>query len=389
MKSLRIGYFITMAALFFAARLTARREFYLLLFMMAAVLLCALILNLWTILSFSFVQELSENSAVKGANPTLRVGIYNDKPFPFTMIRIRVEIPIPSEEAELRFNLSVRSRINFEIPLYCAYRGVYEVGMTTVEVGDVFGLLSITYDMRRLPYYRQRVLKVYPRLVSLRFLPSLQRDAKAPGSSAVRLSESGEAYSELREYRPGDSMKRIHWSASARKGELFAKRYELSEESAALVALDTRGGSYEGEELLRYADLACECAAAIAEYGARTGHPVELVVPDRPAPKAPERFRELYERLATMPFGKDGDLADKIDETAARIPNLRTVYVIASRQEEALDAVLRKLAGEGCAVKCLFVGARGEKAFDPSRLPGVRCASLVFGQEVAEVLAEL
>ena len=392
MKLFRVLFFAAMAAFFFTARLTGRREFFLLFFILLFVALYALILNVWTVLSFSYVQDLRDQTAVKGSSTRLSLGIYNDKPFPLTMMRVRVETAVPSEQTALRFNLSPRSRISFDIPLHCAYRGLYDVGMTTIEVNDVFGLFNIRYDMRRLPYYRQRVLKIFPRLIALPFLPAQSRDTKFSSGTQGRLADSGESYADLRQHRPGDPLKRVHWKASARKRELLIKSYDLPLETAALIAVDT-SAVYEGEEALRYADLACECAAAVAHHCLKAGYTVSVVDAD---PKHPpveggsqKAFARLYEGLAVLPFGKGGDFAAGLRESARLRPGLRAVYALTSRRDVALDSALAELARSGCAVKCILLDPTGEKLRqEASRVPGVTMRFITFGEDIARALEE-
>lgn len=390
MRTLRVCYFTAMAVLFFAARLTGRRELFLLLFMMAFVVLYSVALNMWTIFSFSFLQEISERKAVKGQTLRLKIGIYNGKPFPFTMMRIRVETALPSEKIALGFNLPPQSHIYYDLPLHCAYRGVHMAGMTTIEVNDIFGLIRINYDMRTLPYYRQRELLVLPRLTATPFLPARMRDAKLAGGGASRLSTSGDSYAGLRQYRPGDSPGRLHWPVSARTRELYVRHYERPSEASALVALDN-SPAFDGEDALRYADLACECAAAIANYGLHSGFAVQMICADanRPVIEIHDRheFAAFHEYLARLAFGQGGDIAGAIRAQVRADGAPRAVYALVARQNEGLCRALSELARAGSSVKCFFLSPDGTRAqYDASMLPGVSCRVVAFGGDIAAAL---
>ena len=50
--------------------------------------------------------------------------------------------------------------------------------------------------------------------------------------------ESGQ----IREYRPGDARRFIHWNQSARTGSLWIKEYETQEEPGAELLVDTSAG---------------------------------------------------------------------------------------------------------------------------------------------------
>lgn len=393
MRRLRIYYFTTMPVLFLAARLTGRRELFLLLFMMAFVVVYSVALGLWTFLSFSFLQEVSERTAVKSQTLRLKIGVYNGKPFPFNMMRIKVETALPSENIVLSFNLSPQSHIYYDLPLYCAYRGMHKVGMTTLEVNDIFGLIRINYDMRKLPYYRQRELIIFPRLTVLPFLTARMRDTKLTGGGAGGFANSGDSYAGLRQYRPGDSLGRLHWPASIRTQDLFVKHYDRPVENSALVALDN-SPAFVGEDALRYADLACECAASIANYGLHTGFAVQVVSADIGQPAMEVRshaeFKNFYKLLAHLTFGKDGDIAANIRKQVRANGVPRAVYALAAHQDEELFLVLTELARSGSSVKCFFLSPNspyGNPASNNmSLMPGVSCHNLYFGGDVASAL---
>ena len=357
MKQLRVGYYVSLAFLLLMGLSTGRREYYLIGAALLLLLCYSLALNLWTYFSFSYVQEISSSTVIKGDAPVLKIGIYNEKPFPFTMMRIMVQTPVPSEKVELAFNLDPSSNIYYDIPLNCPYRGVYKVGMTTLEICDVFGLLRMRFDLRKLPYYRQKQLIIYPRLVQLPALPAALLDAKRPGGGAQRITEEGEGFSDTRQYRYGDPFKRIHRVLSMRKRELFVKRYDAPTETAAIIALDTAVERYSGEALLQYADIASECATAIAHYCLRGGFVVEVCgSDDLPPPtegKSGADFSALYDHLAIMPFESKGDICDMIERECHRHPNLKAVYVITPHGSIRLAEVLSRLAGDGCSVKCI------------------------------------
>ena len=394
MKRVRVLYYLSMLVLLLAGLATGRREYFFVLCIMFLVICYAAVLNIWTFLSFSFVQELSDNSVVNGASPVFKIGIYNDKPFPFTMMKIAVQTPLPTEYVELSFNLDPQSNIHYDITLNCVYRGVYDVGMTTIEINDVFGLLCMRFDLRMLPYYRHKKLTIYPRLVQLPYLPAQICDAKYAGGGVQQISEEGESFSDTRQYRFGDPFKRVHRTLSMRKRELFVKRYDVPMETSAIIVLDTAVNCYEGEKLLHFADLACECATAIAYYSLRAGYVVALTgaaenraIVDG---KSSSDFAKLYDELAVIPFDVEGDICNTLRREINKHPNLKAVYVITSRRDPAIIDVLRSMSQTGCAVKCI-VPAPGvvEKNHQQQMPSGVATAMLSNSDDIAKVLSEI
>lgn len=388
MKAVRIIWFSLMPCLFLAARYTGRRELFVLLFIQLFVTLLTLALNLWTVFSFSFIQELPHKTRTKGQPGTLVVQIYNDKPFPFTRMQIQVETPTLSQKVRLLFTLPSSSHIDFEVPLQSSYRGVYDVGMSLIDVHDIFGLLRTRFDMRRLPYYRTVKLTVYPQLVALPFLPARNPETRHLGG-LYRPADEGDAYADLRAYRPGDPLKRVHKVASARKRELLVKRYDLPMESAVLVALDTSPPPIEGEEGLYLADLACECAAAIAYSSLRHGNMVVALQNDRSYPaltlRSTRDYPKLNDMLATAPYTAKDDIVLRLTEQARRNPNLEALYIISPHPPGRYASQLELLARPSIRVNYLLVQS-GRTNTNTARPSEVLLTTIALGDDVAGTL---
>ncbi len=116
-------------------------------------------------------------------------------------------------------------------------RGGFVLGPTTITSGDPFGIF--------------RVSKIFPANSSLVVLPMLFRvdeflspPGLLPGGKAIRrksLDVTPHA-SGVRDYIPGDPMKRIHWPTSIRRGQLMVKEFEQDPQSEIWLFLDTHKG---------------------------------------------------------------------------------------------------------------------------------------------------
>ena len=398
MKLLKIFWYSLIVIFFLAGLLTGRREFFLLFIIAGFVPLYSMALNLWTVFSFTYVQKVEKNSCIKGGETSLQVMIHNEKPFPFALIRLAVAPVVRSQKAKISFSLPPGSHITFTVPLPCPYRGVFGVGMTDLELNDCFGLVRTRFDMQRLPYYRLTPLKIYPRLSELPVLHARQSDNKNFGNINQRYAEQGESYAGLRKYRPGDPLKRVHRAVSARRRELYVRTYDTPFETSILIVIDTDVGCESEEDGLYLADLACECAAAIAHYSLRAGH--RVVFSSTGAADAAQKyesmreFPRLYDRLAVLSFDGQGDLTN-ITRKAA-VSDMQAVYVISARRDGGLLGALEQL-GTGNVKLILLTrkkshalsDAVSDKSADrPMVLPGVGTVQIAVGDDVVAVLCE-
>jgi uncharacterized protein (DUF58 family) len=118
-------------------------------------------------------------------------------------------------------------------------RGVYDIGPLAVEYTDPFGLCvsRVTVGVRQ----------------SLYVVPAISPLAEngpifIAGDGTARLTQRAATGSDddlmTREYRSGDALRRVHWRASARYGELMVRQEEQRSVPEARLLIDTRRDGY-------------------------------------------------------------------------------------------------------------------------------------------------
>jgi uncharacterized protein (DUF58 family) len=83
---------------------------------------------------------------------------------------------------------------------------------------------------------------------------------------------------EIREYRAGDPFKRLAWKASARRGQLMVREFDLEERDVVWMVLDASVELWAGDSGKAPLDIAIESAAAIAERHLEQGNRVGLAI---------------------------------------------------------------------------------------------------------------
>ena len=118
-------------------------------------------------------------------------------------------------------------------------RGIFEVGPMLVSMGDPFGLV-----IGETALAGSQRLVVTPELVAL-------HDAGlgfAAGEGTARLVQRSVSGNDddlmTREYRRGDALRRVHWRASARHGELMVRQEEQRARPEVRLLIDTRKTGY-------------------------------------------------------------------------------------------------------------------------------------------------
>ena len=387
MKVLRILFYLLMPAFLIAGLYTGLRIWYILLIAQVLLLLAILALNQWTARTFAFTQTLDDDSGSKGGETALHLSIRNEKPFPLSMIRADVEMAAPSENRKISFSLLPFSGKEFDFPVAMPYRGVYPVGMTTLQITDIFGLLPLRFDMRKLPFYRQPELTVCPRAETLSSLRGEVADEKLFGDRYLLSSESGSSISGAREYRPGDPLKQIHWKKSAARGRLYVKQYEQPVRENLTIFIDNCTHGLAGEAALALADTVCEAAACITLHCLGRDRSAVLRalcgsggVPRQEEALSMEDFERVRRWLARLPFGEKPPAGEYPLEAGDAGSALIVVTGACTEETEARIAMASPYFS---AVTLVLVGEEGQL---PASLPALR---LPVGCSVAEVLASL
>lgn len=149
-----------------------------------------------------------------------------------------------------------------------------------------FGRIAVRYLSRwRLAWCQAQAcepitVKVYPNMRRAR-----EAELRALGTrsfvAARRKSQwrgEGRDFESLRDYVRGDEMRHISWTATARRGKLVTRQYQMERDQTILVALDAgrlMTGRLENETKL---DLAVHATLALMSAAARAGDNAGLLV---------------------------------------------------------------------------------------------------------------
>lgn len=149
-------------------------------------------------------------------------------------------------------------------------RGRYDLGPVQISLVDPFGLVT----MRRRFTAVDHVL-VTPRVHPLASMP-LGGELIGRGDSRLRaLATTGEDDLLPRDYRIGDEIRRVHWQATARTGDLMVRREERPWQARAAIIVDSRGCAHDDEGF----EWSLSMAASVGVHLASRGWAVRLLGP--------------------------------------------------------------------------------------------------------------
>jgi uncharacterized protein (DUF58 family) len=238
-------------------------------------------------------------------------------------------------------------------------RGRYTLDLLEMVTRSPFGLLE-----RREAASRSESLIVYPAVGRLtRRWTQLYRDSiEARRGRRHDRSAQQQEYHGLREYRPGDSMRWIHWRTTARIGRPMVREFEQQSEQEVAVLLDpwlprSKVSAEQREALEAAIRFAATVCFEICKHSGRrfllgwTGPTPGL----RHGPSSVKLLHEMLEPLAVMRGTSEGQLSALID--AMPVAMLRDALIVivstrpvnlaeeAERSARLAEASIRGLAG--------------------------------------------
>ena len=159
-----------------------------------------------------------------------------------------------------------------ELPLGALPRGRFESDDAQIELRDPLGL-----EVRSRPLGIAVSALVQPRLVELRTL--FDDRGRLPGESRRFLLRrpSGFDFHSVREYEQGESLRRVHWPTTARRGRLMVKELEDSPRESLVVVLDCDPAGDAGTSPESSFDAAVRAAGSILRAHVARGRRSGLV----------------------------------------------------------------------------------------------------------------
>lgn len=183
--------------------------------------------------------------------------------------------------------------------------GIYPVGPVGLLAADSAGLFRA---WRRLP--SADAFAVFPRVYDVRGL--VERGARAslaPQEATTGRPGRSLLYLGVREYRAGDDLRHVHWPASARRGSLVVKEYELDLAPHVTVFADLERRNRAGTGKKSTLEYVLRTAASIVWSAGLAGHTVQVIGEgERPLRVPPGRGEThvtfaLYELLRVVQDG--------------------------------------------------------------------------------------
>ena len=153
--------------------------------------------------------------------------------------RLDLLVPVPPEVSieggPMRaLLLRAREERTLELKLRCERWGAFSFGPVLFRVRDLLGLRSWEGEAGA-----RQALRVYPREETLRSLVAPLETQVFVGNQVSRVRGEGIEFADLREWQPGDRVRRVNWRATALRGSLWVNEQYPERNTDVVLFLDT------------------------------------------------------------------------------------------------------------------------------------------------------
>jgi uncharacterized protein (DUF58 family) len=264
-------------------------------------------------------------------------------------------------------------------------RGIYSVGPARLDTGDLFGIFENKTEVSSNQY-----LTVFPTLLPFSNFEFPAEDPFGDRRSRRRLFEDPNRPMGVREYRPEDSFRRVHWPATARTGQLQVKVYQPTTGQVMMVCMNvsTFARHWEGvyPELLEYL---IKVAATLIDEGIREGYKVGLVAngclahadqPFRiPPGRSPQQHAVLLQALAGVTSVVTGNFDGFLLREIPRVPYGATLIILTAVTTPELALTLVQLKQHERRITLFSLASE-----PPPMIPGIQTIHQPFKEMESE-----
>lgn len=292
----------------------------------------------------------------------------------FPIVRIWMEVKdksnLPGTSGSRVFSwIGSRETRSYSSYTLLSKRGEYILGPTEIYSGDPFGLFSF----RRI-FKQQNTVLVMPYMVHLSSFPYPPGYLTGGKALRVRTLETTPHSAGVREYLPGDPLKRIHWRTTARKDHLMVKEFDQDPQADVWIFMDSQKGihtliedvtlpkterfwlwrqKYEFKLPPNTYEYAASIAASTAGFFIREGQSVGFISEGQTltalmAERGERQFEKILETLAFLKPEGELPLLGIIEAQAGNMPRGSIAVLITpstdSKIIQAVDSLtIRKL----------------------------------------------
>lgn len=284
------------------------------------------------------------------------------------LTKIKFDMPLPVPYAEIRsdaFSASGNRHSGFirdttwdeniwiEADIKFLQRGIHSLDNIYIKVSDLFHITCFEKNMNT-----GIKIKVYPRIYKIKPLALGGIDIYHEASDLKSRSEDQHAIRDVRKYREGDSLKKVHWKLSAKQNDLYVKNLDTisGEEIVLFVDMNKKNYSFDDNGIIEESIVDFSSSIIYQMIGKNLSIKVFLntspgryfELDDKPG------FNKLTDYLMTQKSDGVLELFQYIYENAYRLHRMNKIAIVVSELDDRLIEALIPMSSSGYLISVFY-----------------------------------
>ncbi len=249
----------------------------------------------------------------------------------------------------------------------CTKRGRCVLNSASISSGGLFGFMDVSQDLSM-----NASISIYPKLIRYNELPEFTKQILGEIIVKRWISPDPFLISGIRQYAQGDSLKDVHWGATAKTGSLKVKVHDFSASPNLLVLLNTEVSEKQWDVVMEEETQAIEYGISLAasvmiwamKNGLKAGfgsngylcddeekNPIYL-----PHDGGGGGIRNMLETMSRIVISRRLTFFTYLDTVAGKIAKDMDLLILTSYVNARLDMQIKKLKSYGNNVSVQLIG---------------------------------
>jgi len=365
---------------------------YAIFYMTLTIPVVSLVYTFYVYMRFRIYQEMGQRIVIKGDLTSYAFTIANEDYITFRSVKVNFlhDMSIISNAESIKdYCLLPKTSEKMETKIRCNYRGEYYIGANEIEIMDFLYLFKITY-----PINSKLKVTVLPRVVTIGRLgiAPAQKDAKYFPCHFNSVQDAMDI--ETRKYQSGDSRKQIHWKVTAKKNQLFSRKYSSNPKSETIVIMDLQSIQEDDLTNIITEDQIIESTLAIANYCKDNNTKVKIYYeqdgPQKVYIRGKIDFDLFYQLCVGMRFRAGMPAYELLKESHKNALDSNFYIIITHNLTRELYTTIQQVLEEGNDLAILLmkdiIGPEEEDIVQHLKFAGIPLKQVTREEEIGEVL---
>lgn len=275
-----------------------------------------------------------------------------------TMVKFDLPLPVPYVEIRSEYTGFVRDTawdedIWIENDVHFYQRGVHKLDSVYVKAADLLQIASFEEHV-----HTGISIRVFPRIYNVKPLTLGGIDIYREAADLKSSSEDQHTIRDVRKYREGDSLRKVHWKLSAKQDDLYVKNLDTISGEEVLLFINMNNSNYSYDDSGIVEERIVDFSASLVYQIIRKNLNIKVFLNTTPFRQFElgdkPGFDKFMDFLVTQKSDGSQELYQCIYENSFRLHRMNKIAVVTAELDSSLTDVLIKMASSGYLISVFY-----------------------------------